>query len=721
MIPYYTGAIETGAPQRTPADSTGGFRSGTLLRSMEWSGADFMAGIAIRDVSGGNGRGVGTLTATGPDSLTWTAPGATTAGAAVTVAFGDEAVVRGADPGAWVRVCRVGANPLSGARTVTCVDRLNNLFADVATADAVAGLTTTRAIMLLHDLPDDATDFEAWVEGDIEIALEEPTAGELLGSGLTWSGATTEGAGPGLATVDGEGEVGVHVRRVIAADTDPSGSTLWAIHYSYTCDGVETTGAIRGLYRVERTDFACEGIWVGIDEIPDTEGAPDETWTTTPHTTSLGLTLPATVWVVRRTRNLHGMWGAPTEAQRYDLDAVGDSTLLAPSGPTDVTVGQTSGNAATVGATYDAAADSAEQRAAIWCIWLATDGTEPDGTGDPDGYVVMQPDAAIDDLAWASDDDGLDDGTPVNALVRTRRLDSTGGTAFSPDVIQLTASGAGVLKVDAEIADWPASGYAKIETRFGRLIEVVHFSGTAVATGQTTVTVDQRGLMGTTAAATTANLIVTPVEAVDSENTTVATWEIVAVALGRTRGAALYGTQAAQVQEALTGPDGVTPVVLHVGQNVHLLLGEGWASLYADTTLVWRALLNGSHGEMNGLYIPSEFDLIQDDVTGASGGSGPVDAPDANTVYLCVRGQRRLKIDLSAMEITFGGLASAATVDRRAEQAGELERFGGTMLLGWDCDAEDYRPYLEVDSDGLLSVELGINQTLDAAAVGALW
>jgi len=26
-----------------------------------------------------------------------------------------------------------------------------------------------------------------------------------------------------------------------------------------------------------------------------------------------------------------------------------------------------------------------------------------------------------------------------------------------------------------------------------------------------------------------------------------------------------------------------------------------------------------------------------------------------------------------------------------------------------------------VDSDGLLSVELGINQTLDAAAVGALW
>jgi len=86
-----------------------------------------------------------------------------------------------------------------------------------------------------------------------------------------------------------------------------------------------------------------------------------------------------------------------------------------------------------------------------------------------------------------------------------------------------------------------------------------------------------------------------------------------------------------------------------------------------------------------------------------------------------VRGQRRLKIDLSAMEITFGSLAVPEPVDRRAEQAGELERFGGTMFLAWDCDAEDYRPYLEVDSDGLLTVDTNFDATLTAAAVEALW
>ena len=65
-------------------------------------------------------------------------------------------------------------------------------------------------------------------------------------------------------------------------------------------------------------------------------------------------------------------------------------------------------------------------------IWLATDGTTPDGTGTPDGYAVMQHNAAVDDLAWTSDGSALIDGTEVNALVRTQRIDAATGTAFSP-------------------------------------------------------------------------------------------------------------------------------------------------------------------------------------------------------------------------------------------------------------------------------------------------
>lgn len=722
MIPYYTGASETNEPQRDPASSTGGFRSGTLCRSMEADqGNDPMVGVAIREVSGGNGPGVGSLSAPTADSLTWAAPGDATAGTAVAIAQGEEQILRGEEPGAYVRVTRIGANPLAGAHAVTCIDRINNLFPDVETDDAVAGLTTARALMLLNTLAAAATDFEAWVgEGDIEIDLEVPTAGELLGSGLSWSSATTEGAGPGVSSVAAAGELGLHIRRVIGADTAPSGSEAWAVRYSFTSGGVDYNGAIRGRYRIERTDYEAEGIWVGDGEVPDLEAAPDETWTSRPHTTSLGLTLPADIWVSFKQRNRWGMWGAATIPQRYTIDAGGDSDVLPPGAPTDITVRQTSGNIPTVGASYDAAIDGAN-RAAVWVIWLSTDGTTPDGTGTPDGYVQMQYNLAVDDLAFTSELSAQDDGTIITALVRTRRLDSAGGTAFSPDVIQLDASSTGTLKVDAEINDWDSDGYASITSPFGRLYEVIHYSGIVVADGQTTVTVDERALFGTTGTATGPTMIITPIVWTDSENTAPATWEIVAVAPGRPRGALLYGTQGAQAQDALTPPDGVTPVVLDADENVHLLLGEGWASLYIDTALVWRVLLNGDHGVMNYLYIPSEYDLINDDIVGAASGEGIIDAVDANTVYVCVRGQRRMKVDLSAMTITMGALSTELTLDPRAEQAGELARFGATMFLAWDCDREDYRPYMELDSDGLLTTAVGINQLFDTAEVEALW
>ncbi len=714
MIPYYTGASETGAPQREPADSIGGFRSGSFFHSMEWDMPDPMPGVVLRDVSGGNGQGIGSLTAATADSVTWTEPGAASAGAAVDLPEAEEVIVRGLEPGAFIRVARLSDAPLQGAKSVTCVDVLDNLFPEVETADAVAGLVTERALMLLNSLGA-ATDFSASViSGDIAIAIEEPTAGELLGAGLSYGSTDT------LATVDDGAEVGLWIRRTITADAAASPNETWEIEYTFTVDAVEYTESLRGRYRVQRTDLAQTGIWIGLGALPDFEAAPDETWTGATHTTSLGLTLPATVWAAFRTQNAWGMWGIPTTPVRYDIDAGGDVAQVAPIAPTDVSVGQTSGNLPTVGAIYDADADG-DSRAALWVIWMETDGTDPDGSGTPAGYVRMLNNAAVDDLAWISDGAALMDGTPVSVLVRTRRLDSAGGTAFSPDVIQLDDTNTGPLKVDADISDWPASGYATTTTRFGRLLEVFHYSSIAVSLGQTTVTVDERGLWGTTATATIATHIITPVVPVDSENTTAAQGGIVAVAPGRPRGAMLFGTQYGQQQTPVTGPDGVTPIVLDATYNVHLILGVGWAELWADTTLVWKALYNGEFGEANYLYIPNEWTLVNNEITGASASSGVIDAPDADTVYVVVNGQRRLRIDIPSMEITGLGLAAPWALTERAEQGGELERFGGTMFLVWDSEREDYRPYIEIDSDGLLTSALPFNQMLTTAEVEALW
>lgn len=724
LQPFLTGAAATGAPARDVEGSTGGFRSGARFRSMEWDSADPLIGVSILDVSGANGQGVGSLTAASAGSVTWTPPGGTV-GTVVSLAAGAEIVAPGANSGAWLRLRRLSQTgmsaPLSGTHAVQCIDLYNNLFPDVATEDAVAGLVTERALMLLNTAGA-VINFRAWVgdcDGDIEIALETPTDGELLGAGLSWSTGSTAETGPSISLVGDGVEIGLHLRRTVAAATAPSPSQAWDVRYQFS-DGVATyESAVRGRYRIEREDYVKDGIWIGIGQDPDFDAAPDETWTTTPHTTSLGLTLPATVHAARRAMNKWGMWGIPTEVMVYHLDAEGEATRRPPSGPHDVSVMQTAANLPTVAATYEADTDGSD-RAMIWAIWLATDGTEPDGSGDPDGYGLVQHNAAIDDLAWTSTGDGLMDGTPVKALVRLRRLDAT-GAEHSPDVIQLSDSGAGTLKFDEEITGWDTSGYARIWTRFGRLLEVVHYSDLVVASGQTTMTVDQRGLMGTSATATNPNYLVAPVIAVDSENTDTATWEISAVAPGRPSGALLFGERGSQAQAPVTGPDGVTPQMLDAGENVHLLLGEGWASLYVDAVLVWRCLLHGQHGEMNGLYVPSEWTMQTGAISGAASGPGVVDVVDSNTVYLVVNGVRRVLIDLAAMEITAASWDEDINLEQKAEQDGALDQFGATLLLAWDPEREDYRPYFQVTAAGAVNVATGIVETMTSAEVEALW
>lgn len=728
LQPYLTGAVATGAPARDLDSSTGGFRSGVRFRAMEWDSPDPLIGVSLLEVGGGNGidfdgasTGLGSLTAATADSVTWTPPGGT-AGAAVSLAVDGEIVAPGASTGAWVRLRRSGANPLEGAHSVQCIDIYNNLFPDVVTADAVAGLVTARALMLLNTAGA-VIDFRAWLgtcDDDFELALETPVAGELLGAGLTWSSATTAETGPLLSLVGADVEIGLHVRRTVAADTAPSPSRVWEVLYRFS-DGTSTyTGAVRGRYRIEREDYEKEGIWIGIGQDPDFDGAPEETWTTTPHTTSLGLTLPAVVHAARRAMNKWGMWGIPTEVVVYNLDASGDSTRLAPSGPMDVSVMQTSGNKPTVAGTYDAAADE-DDRAEIWAIWLETDGTDPDGSGDPAGYALVQHNGAIDDLAWTSTGAALSDGTPVKALVRLRRLDAS-GTAHSPDVIQLGASGAGTLKFNVVISGWSGSGYLKITAPVsGKLLEVVHYSGIVVASGQTTVTVDERALMGTSAGATTRHYLVAPFDVVDSTNTAVATWEITAVAPGRPGGALLYGDRGAQAQAAVEGPDGVTPQVLDAGENVHLVLGEGWSSLYVDTVLVWRCLFHGESGEANGLYVPSEWTVVTGAISGAASGPGVVDVVDSDTIYLVVNGVRRVLIDLAAMEITAASWNGEESLVQKAEQDGALDQFGATLLLVWDPEREDYRPYLQVTAAGAVNVATAMVETMTTVEVEGLW
>lgn len=720
---YLTGAVEAGEPQRDPVSSTAGFRSGVPFVSLEWDMPDPMIGILILDASGTNGPGVGTLIAPTSGSLTWQPPSGTE-GAAVTIANGAEVILYGTDVTKWLRVKRTSAVPLSGAKAVYLVDIYNNLLPDVASADAIAGLATARALMLHNEVAGTVVNVRAWIadsDGDISIAFETPTAGELLGAGLSFSSPTTQGAALNAGALFGLAELGLHIKRTVAASTDPSPSTLWAINLEFTDTAQTYTVPIRGRYRIARNDYVGQGIWIGTGgDDPDFEASPDEVWTSNPNTTSLSLASDETYRVAVRSRNPWGLWGVPTDIEEFVIDASGDGVLSPPSAPTDISASQTSGNKPSVSAQYDAAADGDTLRAALWVIWLETDGTDPDGTVTPDGYSVMQFKGAVDDLVWDSTSAALDDGTPISALIRTRRLDNA-GTAFQPDTIQLDDTNPGTLKVTGEITDWPASGYGRTYSRFGRLLEVWSYSGVVAAGGFTTVTVDARALMGTTATETNATHYVEPVTTSDSINTATATWDVVAVAPGRPTGAMLYGNQGAAFQTPVTGPDGVTPVVIAVTENVHMILGEGWSSLYVDTTLVWRCLYHSDDGEANALYVPSEWTVVNAAVSGTAVDSGVFDVVDANTVYVVVNGTRRILIDLTAMEITVSSVVEEVAMPTRAEQAGSLGQFGATLLLAWDPTIEDYRPFAQLTSAGVFNLGLTLDNTLNQAAVEALW
>lgn len=146
---YLTGAASDGGAQADPNLSLGKFRSSTEELPLSWVITGGIAGITVEFVSGANGTGAGTLTATGSSEVKWTPPGGTQ-GAAVSIANGETKII---EAGAsafdkFVRVTRTSAGALSGTATLTLSVAMNNVvgFDDVSSAEQAAGDTEYRCI-----------------------------------------------------------------------------------------------------------------------------------------------------------------------------------------------------------------------------------------------------------------------------------------------------------------------------------------------------------------------------------------------------------------------------------------------------------------------------------------------------------------------------------------------------------------------------------------------
>lgn len=75
----------------------------------------------------------------------------------------------------------------------------------------------------------------------------------------------------------------------------------------------------------------------------------------------------------------------------------------------------------------------------------------------------------------------------------------------------------------------------------------------------------------------------------------------------------------------------------------------GCTELWANSTLVWRALASGQN--QVSLHIPSDYSLIEGAVSGA-GAATPIQVASATRLYVCVDSVRKVDINITAKTIT---------------------------------------------------------------------
>lgn len=182
---YLTGADSDGGAQTDPDASLGKYRSSTLVEFLSTSISNAISNITVDFVSGANGTGNGSLTASGNDELKWTPPsGSQSAG--VTIANGETKIIEdSSDPEKFIRVTRTSADNLSGTATIALTSVYNNVFGldNVSTSEASAGDTEYRCFCIKNDSANTVENVEIWIG----------TLGTQLVSGTTQLGASGAG------------------------------------------------------------------------------------------------------------------------------------------------------------------------------------------------------------------------------------------------------------------------------------------------------------------------------------------------------------------------------------------------------------------------------------------------------------------------------------------------------------------------------------------------
>ena len=234
---YLTGVAADGNAQTNPNASLGGKRSGTILRSLSSPAPANITGVTVVDVSANCGAGNATLafTLTG-QTLAFTAPG-DTAGTAVAVGVSGTYEVYSGTASKYIIVSVVSAS-LPGSNksdTIALTNLIDNFFDSVSSAEAVAGSTEYRALMVKNDSANTMYGAVVWLaqntpfpNDEIWVAIEAPAANAIQSianettapTGLTWSLAASEGAALSIGNLAAGACYGIWLKRIVSASAN---------------------------------------------------------------------------------------------------------------------------------------------------------------------------------------------------------------------------------------------------------------------------------------------------------------------------------------------------------------------------------------------------------------------------------------------------------------------------------------------------------------------
>lgn len=719
MATPYTGADALGLYETTAGGVTatlgantslGGFRSPREVRGLEALIDGIMPSAIIENVSGAQGEGTAILSGGDGTSIYFTATNAAT-GTEDEIDDGELRTVFAAGNANFCRVRRDGSAGLGDYLNLDLRKGFNNVlgFENVSTTDSAAGISHYHATMLHAHGEGDSGAVKVFLT---PLGTQRSTGTAQLGA--TGAGTITTATASGFADWPDQGW----------AKISDSGGTLREAVYYTSRTSTSLTVPAAGRSRLGTTESAgaatdtiipIPGIRIAL-EAPDTEGAiqtiaDNETAPTgvtwgIPHTAATGLSIAD----IPSGTN-YGLW------IHREIPAGATGTYKQENG---ITVTHDGGN----------------HTLKFYGLYRVAQASliSFDTYQGIDAFPVFStPEASNTTLPYTLALSAPVSGTRTHRLC-TRYTDAYGVTQYNVFPTDITVDSTGAQVGDEVSAPYDitlenaSSGYARLKAKYATGIDptdadtfryYITTNGTNPTTGGTpidaTMAIGQglssarilNTLIGPYGYGTDLRVLVTAYRTSDTEqsiNTTPATLTINTVEPGAPAllsagyAGAYSGGHGWGIEEKTTYFNSPT-------NTVFLRCSAGMTEFWSGSNLIFRGIYGGDGFFVT--YIPSDFTLINATVSGA-GSASAFEVVSANEIYLCVNSTRRVKFDLTAMEITMATLTAAGTAvaNDNPTAATNFVGTGYTTVQIYDPAAGKWGSLLSCDSAGTFNARV---------------